>query len=139
MPRVISKSKNTAGDRTPESGGRKANSKAWKKIVQFASSREARMICGVLMLLFAIIAVLAYLSFLFTGNADQSIIEQSRSAQWENRGEVHNLLGLPGAAILSFDGGPIHPCAYEETDSYQVTAMFINNREQILRRLFDDE
>jgi predicted ATPase len=49
------------------------------------------------------------------------------------------LLGLPGAAILSFDGGPIHPCAYEETDSYQVTAMFINNREQILRRLFDDE
>ena len=102
MPRVISKSKNTAGDRTPESGGRKSKSKAWKKIVQFASSREARMICGVLMLLFAIIAVLAYLSFLFTGNADQSIIEQSRSAQWENRGEVHNLLGLPGARIANF-------------------------------------
>ena len=45
------------------------------------------------------------------------------------------LLGLPGAEILSFDDGPIHPCAYEETDSYQVTAMFINNREQILHRL----
>jgi len=45
------------------------------------------------------------------------------------------LLGLPGAEIMSFDDGPIHPCTYEETDSYQVTSMFINNREQILHRL----
>ena len=45
------------------------------------------------------------------------------------------LLGLPGAEILSFDDGQLHPCTYEETDSYQVMSMFINNREQILRRL----
>ena len=49
------------------------------------------------------------------------------------------LLGLPDAQILTFDDGPIHPCQYEETDSYQVTSMFINNREQILRRLLVDE
>ena len=48
------------------------------------------------------------------------------------------LLGLPGAQILSFDDGPVHPCSYEETDSYQVTSMFIRNREQILHRLLDD-
>ena len=48
------------------------------------------------------------------------------------------LPGLPGAEILSFDDGPIHPCTYEETDSYQVTSMFINNREQILHRLLDE-
>lgn len=48
------------------------------------------------------------------------------------------LLGLPGAGILSFDDGMIHPCTYEETDSYQVTSMFINNRDQILHRLLDD-
>ena len=48
------------------------------------------------------------------------------------------LLGMPGAEILSFDDGPIHPCTYEETDSYQVTSMFINNREQILHRLLDE-
>ena len=48
------------------------------------------------------------------------------------------LLGLPDAEILSFDDGPIHPCTYEETDSYQVTSMFINDREQILRRLLED-
>jgi predicted ATPase len=47
------------------------------------------------------------------------------------------LLGLPGAEILNFDDGPIHPCTYEETDSYQVMSMFINNREQILHRLLN--
>ncbi len=46
------------------------------------------------------------------------------------------LLGFPGAEILSFDDGPIHPCTYEETDSYQITSLFINNREQILKSLF---
>ena len=48
------------------------------------------------------------------------------------------LLGLPGAQILSFDGGSIHPCTYKETDSYQVTSLFINNREQILKRLLEE-
>ena len=48
------------------------------------------------------------------------------------------LLGIPGAEILSFDEGKSHPCAYEETDSYQVTSMFINHREQILRRLLEE-
>lgn len=49
------------------------------------------------------------------------------------------LLGIPGAEILSFDDGRIHACSYEETDSYQVTEMFINNREQILHRLLDGD
>ncbi|MCM1135032.1 MAG: AAA family ATPase [Clostridium sp.] len=48
------------------------------------------------------------------------------------------LLGLPGAEILTFDAGKVHPCRYEDTDSYQVTEMFINNREQLLRRLLED-
>ena len=48
------------------------------------------------------------------------------------------LLGLPGAEILSFDDGAIHPCRYEDTDSYQVTEMFINSREQILKRLLGE-
>ncbi len=45
------------------------------------------------------------------------------------------LLALPGAEILSFDDGPIHRCSYEETDSFKITEMFINNRELILRQL----
>ena len=49
------------------------------------------------------------------------------------------LLGMPGAEILSFDNGPVHTCSYEETDSYQVTSMFINHREQILKRLLEEQ
>lgn len=48
------------------------------------------------------------------------------------------LLGIPGAEILSFDDGQIHPSSYEETESYQVMEMFINNREQILARLLSN-
>ena len=48
------------------------------------------------------------------------------------------LLSIPGAVILSFDGGPLHPCSYEETDSYQITKMFIDNREQILNQLIGE-
>ena len=45
------------------------------------------------------------------------------------------LLGMPGAEILSFDSGVIHPCEYEDTESYQVTEMFINDRKRLLDRL----
>lgn len=48
------------------------------------------------------------------------------------------LLGIPGAQILSFDDGVIHECEYQETESYQVTEMFINNREYLLRRLLEE-
>ena len=47
------------------------------------------------------------------------------------------LLGMPGADIRSFDEGRIHPCAYEDTDSYQITKMFVNSRERLLRRLLE--
>ena len=49
------------------------------------------------------------------------------------------LLGYPGAEILSFDRGRIEKIQYEETESYQVTEMFINNREYLLKRLFFNE
>lgn len=45
------------------------------------------------------------------------------------------LLGIPGAQIISFDDGAIHNCEYEDTESYKVTEMFINNRETLLGRL----
>ncbi len=48
------------------------------------------------------------------------------------------LLGLPHAAILSFDGPRIRSCAYEETESYRVMKLFINQRDQLLSRLLAD-
>ena len=49
------------------------------------------------------------------------------------------LLGIPGATILSFDDGPIHEIAYEETGSYQVTKLFLENRDQMLKRLLEEK
>lgn len=48
------------------------------------------------------------------------------------------LLGIPDAQIVSFDDGKIHNCEYEDTESYKVTEMFINNREFLLDRLLSD-
>ena len=48
------------------------------------------------------------------------------------------LLGLPDAAILSFDDGPLHPIAYEDTDSYQITSLFLSDRKRILHNLLEE-
>lgn len=47
------------------------------------------------------------------------------------------LLGLPNAQIISFDDGEMHPCRYEDTDSYRITELFINSRERLLRELLE--
>ena len=44
------------------------------------------------------------------------------------------LLAMPQAQILNFDD-QIQPCAYEDTESYQITKMFIEDRDQILYKL----
>ena len=48
------------------------------------------------------------------------------------------LLGLPDAQILTFDKGQVHPCRYEETDSYQITKSFINNRDGMLKVMLEE-
>ena len=48
------------------------------------------------------------------------------------------LLGIPDADIYCFDNGRIYLCEYEDTESYQVTEMFINNRQMLLDRLLTD-
>ena len=49
------------------------------------------------------------------------------------------LLGTPDADIYSFDDGRVQKVSYEETDSYQITKMFIENRSYLLERLLQDE
>jgi len=46
------------------------------------------------------------------------------------------LLGLPGARILSFSEDGIRPIQYEDTESYQITKLFLERREQLLKELF---
>lgn len=49
------------------------------------------------------------------------------------------LLGMPDAQILSFESGGVRPCEYEDTSSYQVTALFINQRARMLKQLLKTE
>ena len=48
------------------------------------------------------------------------------------------LLGYPGAQILSFDGGHIHEISYEETDAYRISRRFLNDRDHMLKELFQE-
>ena len=46
------------------------------------------------------------------------------------------LLGLPGAQILNFSDEGIRPIRYEDTESYQITKLFLEQRRQMLEELF---
>lgn len=45
------------------------------------------------------------------------------------------ILGLPGAEILLFDENGINKCDYEDTESYIITKMFIEDRKRVLDQL----
>lgn len=49
------------------------------------------------------------------------------------------LLGTPDADIYSFDDGEVAPVAYEDTESYQLTKLFLENRDVMIRRLLSEE
>jgi predicted ATPase len=48
-------------------------------------------------------------------------------------------MGYPDADILSFDGDQLEQIRYEDTDHYQITRRFLENRNSVLRTLFEDE
>ena len=103
MPRTVSKLKNNDIDeRSAERSIRVEKESWWMTLKHYAMARETRMILGVLLLLFSVIALLAYLSFLFTGTADQSVLSQAYADQVANRHEIRNILGLPGARLARF-------------------------------------
>ena len=75
---------------------------AWESLKRFFLARETRMVLGILLFTFSVIALLAYVSFLFTGTSDQSLLEMTRAEQWANRSAFKNMLGLPGARLAQF-------------------------------------
>jgi predicted ATPase len=48
------------------------------------------------------------------------------------------LLAYPAAAIWSFDGGAIHPIAYEDVESVRLTRDFLNHPAPFLRQLMEN-
>ena len=55
-----------------------------------------------------------------------------------NRYTFSNFAWDSRSPVIAFDEEGIHEYKYEETESYMVTEMFINNREQLLRRLLSE-
>lgn len=48
------------------------------------------------------------------------------------------LMALPDADILSFDGGTLHPCAFEDTGSFRIMSLIFGDRERLMRELLDE-
>lgn len=63
----------------------------------------------------------------------------SRGAQFIIASHSPILLGIPEAEILAFDDHGIEKCSYQDTESYRVTELFINNREYFLGRLLREQ
>lgn len=103
MPRTVSKSRNPLSDDRPNERAIKVEKTGWWEVVKrILSARETRMVAGVLLLAFAVIGTIAYVSFLFTGMYDQSILSLDHAGRVENREAIRNLLGLPGARLAHF-------------------------------------
>jgi len=102
MPRTANKSGNSVSDRSAERAIRVEKPSWWEAVKQFFQARETRMVLGILLLAFSIIAILAYVSYLFTGTYDQSVLSLGHADRVANRETVRNILGLPGAHLARF-------------------------------------
>ena len=74
----------------------------WQATKHFFMARETRMIIGILLLTLAVVALLSYISFLFTGTNDQSVLALDHAERIAHRETVKNILGLPGAHLAQF-------------------------------------
>ena len=101
MPRTASKNHNIMDERE-ERAIRVEKESLWTATKRVLQDRRTRMICGLLLLAFAALATIAYVSYLFTGTADQSILGMDHEEQIANRIQINNLLGLPGAKLAQF-------------------------------------
>jgi len=103
MPRTSGKLKNNIEPESmPERAIRVERTNWLEAVRNFFTDRRTQMVIGVLLLTFAIIALLAYVSFLFTGTYDQSVLSLDHAERVANRQSVRNLLGLPGAVMAQF-------------------------------------
>ena len=101
MPRTSSKVPHISTD-APRRAIQVEEPGVWDSVLRVMRARETRMICGIVLLAFAVIALLAYVSYLFTGPYDQSILSLPRSERIASRESIRNLLGLPGAVLAQF-------------------------------------
>lgn len=98
----------TRPTRPTTGGGNKSNAtqptkhgNLWQSLRTFFRSQQCQLIVGILLLFVALMLLIAYISFFFTGANDMSIIQESATRSTLREG-VTNALGLPGAMIASW-------------------------------------
>ena len=92
----------------PTTEGKKLNSSNlskhndfWQSLRSFFHSQQCQLIVGILLLFTALMLLISYISFFFTGANDMSIIQESATRSTLRDG-ITNALGLPGAVIASW-------------------------------------
>ena len=98
----------TARPTRPTATGNKSNattkaqqSDFWQSLRTFIHSQQCQLIVGILLLFIALMLLISYISFFFTGANDMSIIQESATRS-TLRESITNALGLPGAVVASW-------------------------------------
>lgn len=84
----------------PERKQKKANETFGLKNI--LNSKKTDFILGIILLAFAIYAIIAMVSFIRTGQADQSLLEQLRPGDWSNNERIFQNYGRSTGAIISY-------------------------------------
>lgn len=102
MAKRPSKAREESGDKFVEALNKESKSMGayWSMLKTGVQSEQFRVICGILLGLFTLYLLIAFISFFFTGAADFSILEMTRAERAANRLSIQNWMGLPGAALV---------------------------------------
>ena len=73
----------------------------WQSLRMFFQSQQFQLIAGILLIVFALMLLITYVSFFFTGANDMSIIQENATRSTLREG-ITNALGLPGAIVASW-------------------------------------
>lgn len=85
-----------------KSGQKQAKTNSLTSLQNILSNERADFIFGLLFLAFAAIMLIAFVSFLRTGQADQSILENMRPSEWQNEKNIFSNCCHSFGAIVSY-------------------------------------
>ena len=74
----------------------------FKQVQAFFADRRTQVICAIILLAFVLFALIAWISYFFTGAEDQSLLSMSRAERIATRSQIANIMGLPGARLAAF-------------------------------------
>lgn len=73
-----------------------------QQLKAFFMDRRTQVICAAILLAFSLFALIAWISYYFTGDADSSLLGMSRAERISTRTQITNVMGLPGARLAAF-------------------------------------